>query len=274
MSALHHPGMGKTEDAQAAAWPAFEGARPKAKAEAAPAIGERGRGSSRAAAEKESGAFHASLERAMTISFFPLFALALYLTLAPLAARGRLWLVALAVPLAMLAGDFVSGLVHWLADTYGTERTPLVGPNFIKWFRLHHVDQQDICRHGFVATNGNTCIFAAPLVALCLPFVWDEDVSAARAFSVLSVTLMAGATVATNQFHKWAHAAAPPPTARLLQRARLILDPRHHQRHHAEPFDANYCIANGWLNPLLDRVGFFRRLERALSKVGFKAAAG
>lgn len=223
---------------------------------------------------EESGAFHSFLEHASTYSFFLLFVAAIYFSITGLAAQQRLWLVALAVPLGMVAGDFVSGLVHWLADTYGDERTPIVGGSFIKWFRLHHVYPKDICTHGFINTNGNTCILAAPLVALCLPVVWDEDVSATRSFGVLVLTLMAATTVATNQFHKWAHEDAPPLLARWLQKSRLVLPPTHHSRHHAAPFDVHYCIANGWLNPLLDRVKFFVRLERALAKLGMKRDAG
>jgi len=67
--------------------------------------------------------------------------------------------------------------------------------------------------------------------------------------------------VATNQFHKWAHQENPSAFARWLQRKRLVLEPAHHQRHHTRPFDVNYCITNGWLNPVLNRLKFFRRLE-------------
>jgi len=223
---------------------------------------------------EESGPFHSLLEHVSTYSFVLLFAAAIYFSIVGLAAQGRLWLIAPALALGMVAGDFVSGLVHWLADTYGSERTPIVGGSFIKWFRLHHVYPKDICTHGFINTNGNTCILVAPLVVLCLPFVWDEDVSATRSFSVLVVVLMAATTVATNQFHKWAHEDAPSLLARGLQKSRLILPPAHHSQHHAGPFDAHYCIANGWLNPLLDRVKFFGRLERALAKLGMKRDAG
>jgi len=219
---------------------------------------------------EDSGAFHSFLEHAATYSFFLLFAAALYFSLTRLAEHNRLWLIAFAVPLGLIAGDFVSGLAHWLADTYGTERTPLVGENFIKWFRLHHDYPKDICTHGFFATNGNTCILAAPLVALCLPIIWDEEVSATRTFFVLTTVLMTATTVATNQFHKWAHEDAPPRIARGLQWAHLILRPQHHSLHHTKPFKTDYCIANGWLNPLLERIEFFGRLERALSKLGMK----
>ena len=38
-----------------------------------------------------------------------------------------------------------------------------------------------------------------------------------------------------------------------LQDVGLILSPEEHRRHHEE-FDCNFCIANGWANPLLNRV--------------------
>lgn len=222
---------------------------------------------------EESGAFHAFLEHASIYAFFLLFAAAIYFSFLRLSEQGRFWLVVFALPLGLLAGDFVSGFVHWLADTYGSERTPFVGASFIKWFRLHHIYPQDICTHGFVTTNGNTCIPAAPLVGFCLPFIWEEEASATRVFFALTTVLMTAATVATNQFHKWAHADVPPRVARWLQNRRLILSPAHHSRHHAAPFDAHYCITNGWMNPLLDKIGFFGRLESGLEKFGLKRNA-
>jgi ubiquitin-conjugating enzyme E2 variant len=67
--------------------------------------------------------------------------------------------------------------------------------------------------------------------------------------------------VATNQFHTWAHADAPPRAASWLQRLGLILSPAHHDIHHARPHDRHYCITVGWMNPLLNRVRFFRAAE-------------
>ena len=57
-----------------------------------------------------------------------------------------------------------------------------------------------------------------------------------------------------------------------MQRMRLVLEPRHHQIHHTEPFETHYCITNGWLNPLLNKVGFFRGMETGLRFVGIEIA--
>jgi len=46
--------------------------------------------------------------------------------------------------------DFVSGILHWACDTWGEFTTPIVGPSLIRGFRMHHLDPQDITRHGFI----------------------------------------------------------------------------------------------------------------------------
>ena len=46
--------------------------------------------------------------------------------------------------------DFASGMLHWACDTWGKFETPIVGPTLIRAFRMHHVDPQDITKHGFL----------------------------------------------------------------------------------------------------------------------------
>ena len=54
---------------------------------------------------------------------------------------------------------------------------------------------------------------------------------------------------------------------RALQSAGLILSPEHHSIHHASPQDKSYCITVGWMNPLLDKIGFFRICETIVGRV-------
>lgn len=221
---------------------------------------------------EHSGPVHSFLEHATLLVFPVLFALNLYWAASRLYKLDLLWLIALAIPLGVLGGDLVSGIVHWAADTYGSEDTPVIGPSLVKPFRLHHIYPRDICTHGLVETTGNVCILAVPALSLSLYLMWLMPKSGWLAFSVAWLALTAAATAATNQFHKWAHQESPSSLARWLQRRRLVLEPEHHQMHHTEPFNMNYCITNGWLNPLLNRLKFFRRLEAGLGLVGIETA--
>src|SRR6188768_1026808 len=75
---------------------------------------------------------------------------------------GGVWLAALSCFAGLCLADFVSGVVHWSADTYGSPTMPVFG-GFVRTFREHHADQVDITRHDFIETNGDVSIFSLPV---------------------------------------------------------------------------------------------------------------
>lgn len=172
--------------------------------------------------------------------------------------------LAAAAGLGLLAADLASGVVHWACDTWGSLDTPLLGRAFLRPFREHHVDQQAITRHDFVETNGNNCLVALPVLGLALLPPLGRDAPAGTFLAAFLLSLGV-ATMATNQIHKWAHQDAPPRLVAWLQRARLLLPPARHAVHHRPPYTADYCITLGWLNAPLRAIGFFPRLERAIT---------
>ena len=175
------------------------------------------------------------------------------------------WVVAAGALTASVLADLGSGLLHWFADTWGSQNWPIVGRVLFAPFREHHRDPKAITRHGFVETNGASAGCALPLVATaCLLQGVESDVAL-----YLSVVLAGTATlgVLTNSIHRWAHQDRVPRLVAFLQRRGLILSPAVHAQHHVAPYTTHYCITHGWLNPLLSRVRFFRALERVITRV-------
>ena len=162
-----------------------------------------------------------------------------------------------------LTADLLSGIVHWAGDTLGDESTPILGKNFVLPFRQHHIDPKDISRHDFIEPNGNNCIVV--LLPLGPAYVLKPEETGFGFFASALLGFLALFIVATNQFHKWAHTDRPPRFARWLQRWGLILSPAHHDVHHALPHDRHYCITVGWMNPLLNRISFFRGIEALIA---------
>lgn len=172
------------------------------------------------------------------------------------------WLVLSALLLGYLAADFVSGLVHWMGDTWGATDMPVLGKAFIRPFREHHVDEKAITRHDFVETNGNNCLVSIPvaILAVALPHT-----SAGWVFLSAFLGAMIFWVMATNQFHKWSHMDEPPALIGFMQRVHLILPPEHHRIHHTAPYNKYYCITVGWMNKPLAMIGFFPAMERLIT---------
>lgn len=174
--------------------------------------------------------------------------------------------------LGLVAADFISGLAHWFFDNYGSPQTPVFGQT-IELFRVHHDLPEDICLSNLVETIGHVCIWSGPLVLLHLPLLLWLDWPV---WGVAWLLLFASANLflaLTNLFHKWAHQANNTAWVSWLQEHRVILNAEHHQVHHTPPYATYYCITTGWCNPLLQRLGFFPKLEALLAWVGIKKAA-
>ncbi len=172
-----------------------------------------------------------------TIEFAAVLLVSVLLPLAIARLEAPLWFL----PLAALAGwtiaDLASGLMHWVGDSFGSERTPFLGAAFIQPFREHHDDPRAMTRHDFGEVNGTVCLGCVPILLLeTEPFL-----HALLVFTALGAVL-------ANQCHKWAHMASVPAAVRLAQRLGLILSPDVHRLHHRRPHDTHYCTASGWLN--------------------------
>src|SRR5712692_10071295 len=70
------------------------------------------------------------------------------------------WLAAVVLASYVVA-DFVSGMFHWMGDTWGTPETPVVGKVFVRPFREHRAAVR-VGPRGLVSACRETCPCASP----------------------------------------------------------------------------------------------------------------
>ena len=151
--------------------------------------------------------------------------------------------------------DLIGGLFHWFEDRMGSPDWPILGRHVIGPNRQHHLQPLAFTRSGFISRNWTTwmavAVIVAPLLAIFGTSVW-----------LIAATL---GGLMSNQVHYWAHLPSrAPASVRVLQDLGVMQSSRQHQLHHAPPHDRRYCVLTDWLNPLLDRLQVWSRLERMM----------
>lgn len=180
---------------------------------------------------------------------------------------------ALAILLAAIVGittaDFLSGLVHWGADTWGSIEVPLIGRALIRPFREHHIDPTSITRHDFIETNGDNFTATLPGLLFIAYGLLSYDSTQIQSMYLFYIYLLLLAIFVsmTNQIHKWSHTYFGLPWyIQALQDFRVILPRQHHRIHHVSPHETYFCITTGWLNYPLEKLRFWTTAEYYIEK--------
>jgi ubiquitin-conjugating enzyme E2 variant len=159
----------------------------------------------------------------------------------------------------LLAADFLSGLLHWAEDTW-------LAPGHVAWLdryviadNIEHHRRPGSIRGGtYWGTNRVSLLGASALAAtaaLCGIHFWQ-----------VYATLLFVAHA--NHVHMWAHSSERPRVVRWLQRTGLMQSRGHHGRHHISPYAERFCAMTDFVNPILDRSGFWRGLEWTFERLG------
>ena len=161
--------------------------------------------------------------------------------------------IAIRVIAMVLLADFLSGLFHWLEDAYGCEDWPIVGRFVTQANVIHHFDPRHFTHHSW---------FESAKVLLVLVTL-GLSISYVAGILNWMTLLLAFLGVNAIEVHKWAHRtrAENGPFISFLQKARIIQSPSHHARHHQRDKNTNNCVLTNYLNPILDKTGYWRGLE-------------
>jgi len=175
-----------------------------------------------------------------------------------------------AVAVGGLVSDFISGMAHWMADTWGTIDTPILGKAFIRPFREHHVDPTAITRHDVFETNGNNCLVVIPTTIYYLYcfMTYDAEQLSGNFRFEFGMFVFAIFICLTNQIHKWSHTYfGLHPVVSWFQDMHIILPRKHHRIHHVAPHETYFCITTGWLNWPLEKIRYWTTLESIVEAV-------
>lgn len=175
-----------------------------------------------------------------------------------------------AAALGIITADFLSGVVHWGADSYGSVNMPVIGKTLLRPFREHHIDPTSITRHDFIETNGDNFALTIPTMALMSYkfLTWTEDDILAVYNWQMYWFLLCIFVSFTNQIHKWSHTYfGLPRYITILQDLHIILPRKHHRVHHVAPHETYFCITTGWLNHPLEIIGFWSGAEYVINKL-------
>lgn len=157
----------------------------------------------------------------------------------------------------VLLADLVSGLVHWWEDAYARIGDGPLGRVARDNLR-HHAMPREFLAKGYWASSWD--LWALGAVVLAVAFALD----ALSWPIVLFVLLVANA----NQVHKWAHMRSDelPRIVHWAQRLQLLQTTRHHSKHHQGLRNTHYCVLTNLLNPVLEELQVWSRIERVIEK--------
>lgn len=160
--------------------------------------------------------------------------------------------------ICFLIADFITGLIHWIEDTYATPSWLLnIGIDNIN----HHKHPQWMVTMGnFLSRNLITFSISAIIfiitIILHLPF-----------YPCLFIAIFGALG---NEVHSWNHRSKNIAIIEFLQDTAIIQTRHQHSMHHKKPYNKAYCTLGNINNAILDRIRFWRILEYILSIFGIK----
>lgn len=164
------------------------------------------------------------------------------------------------VLVGLFLGDFFTGLIHWITDTWFDE---VRFTRVVAIAREHHLYPHHIVGYGFRDYVGYTSwpavIFLGPILPLLL---LRSEPSAVTYGSVLVCSEVCALSFFGTHLHRFGHRRSKNRLVRFLQSARLLIRPEYHAQHHGGTHETHYCVVNGWANVVCDAIGFWRGMEK------------
>lgn len=161
--------------------------------------------------------------------------------------------------LLWILADFITGMIHWWEDTYGNPNWPIIGKYIVVPNLDHHRNPRSLLK-GTYWNRINTSFYAASVVAVIL---WMCG------YNSWQLDLCLFFSCQGNEIHAIAHRSDKEngKFIKILQKLGIIQSRHSHGWHHRAPYETNFCVMTEFLNPILNRIHFWERIEFIILKV-------
>lgn len=162
-------------------------------------------------------------------------------------------LYAVQIFLLWLLADFITGTIHWWEDTYGNPNWPIIGKYVIAPNLEHHGNPRSMLK-GSYFSRINTSMFTGAIIVLVL---WALGWHSWRMILCILFATQG------NEIHAMGHRSDKEngKFVMALQKIGLVQRRRTHGWHHKAPYETNFCVMTEFVNPILNRINFWRKTE-------------
>ncbi len=161
--------------------------------------------------------------------------------------------------LLWIAADFITGVIHWWEDTYGNPNWPIIGKYVVEPNLIHHKQPTKLLE-GSYWNRIDTSFFAVAMIGAILWFV------GLHSWQVIVCLFFC---MQGNEIHAMTHRPdrANGKVTLFLQKTGIFQSKKAHRWHHKAPYETNFCIMSDFVNPILNAIGFWRKLEWLVLKL-------
>ncbi len=168
-------------------------------------------------------------------------------------------LTTLQIFILWLFADFITGVVHWWQDAYGNPTWPIIGKYVIEPNLIHHQDPRHMLKVSYIS-RVNTSVITAAILATVFWFVgWHS-------WQIIVCLIFSSQG---NEIHAIGHRSDKENRKFIcwLQKIGLLQTRKTHGWHHKAPYDTNFCVMTEFLNPILNKINFWMKLEWCILKI-------
>lgn len=162
------------------------------------------------------------------------------------------------------AGSYV---LHYYYDHYADPHRSEIAHE-CQW---HLLNPDEITRGPISGILETSALILVPLLFVVAVLTLLGAIPLWLALMLSSLGLIA---LFSRALHRWSHNRHNHWTIRALQKARLIVTPEAHDKHHQPPHGSNYAIVSGWSNPALDAVGIPSILDSTMARAKIPRRTG